>query len=448
MSDFKKGCLIKESTGALWYLHLKNQRLHYVYKQEKEWTSSKILDEFDFKSFVATHTSDNKVYILAYTYSKQLWLYEWDEAKWKRRNIKNISSKYENVTYISLKHAAGKLHLLFYIDNSLQKARVSLHQHVLSKGVLKSLDSLNFFSDDNVTPLNINIDIKNNLFFIYKRDFPDNSCFYISIYRQYTESWSKQAMLLKRLGLCEGFDSKLDKSGNLHLLWTEKSHKKQALLYKKLVHTNTGFDTGFKELILSTTNKNIGYLSLIATNQTSAFWMEEGKAFSSYIDASFREQPDIKVIDRQPVNPYFTTNVNHNNNNPSLVFGDGYPAFKWNILDLIGNRPFDKGREVQAENKNDSRLQYMQNTLEKIEQSISELYNGLNHLHEYMKERDKSIYSHSTQIKQLSFELEQLGKSRPRNKPASKKDIHTTEIMALEVSDIRDKESYKEKCID
>ena len=443
------GYLIKRSKGQLWYIFLKKQRLNYLIKQDQSWTRPELMDSCTYKYFVTCLGYDDSIYVLAYTYSKQLLLYIWSNNGWNKIHITSLSSKYEDINYISLKLVLGKLHILYFVNNSLQKARVSLKHYVLDNSVLIPLDSLNFFSDDRVMALNINSDDKGLIYFFYKRQLAKTFYLALSIYRKDKKTWSKEILLASSSRPVKDFDSKIGLGRDLHFLWSEVVDNQVSLYYKRATLEAIINKRAIRSLRLFTISNTIEYLSLSTANEIGVFWMDQSRGFYYLISEEKPDKNNIRVIDYRPVSPYYLALNDKTKNNPILVIGDGFPVFKWNILELIDAKNNRLGKENKILERDNKLIKDLKLRLEKHEQLIEELYKAFENLNNTLKEKDKSIHRLNIKIKQLSFELEQMRsrfadrkfkQEENKNVSIQKKDQSTDQCKSYVIREVGEEE--------
>jgi seryl-tRNA synthetase len=177
--------------------------------------------------------------------------------------------------------------------------------------------------------------------------------------------------------------------------------------------------------------------------------MDQSRGFYYLISEEKPDKNNIRVIDYRPVSPYYLALNDKTKNNPILVIGDGFPVFKWNILELIdakNNRLVKENKILERDNKiiKDLKLR-----LEKHEQLIEELYKAFENLNNTLKEKDKSIHRLNIKIKQLSFELEQMRsrfadrkfkQEENKNVSIQKKDQSTDQCKSYVIREVGEEE--------
>lgn len=437
INEKSTGCLIKASSGTLLYLYVDNQRLYYTRKNDTGWTAPKPVDIQLIKYYSAVISSDDKIMILAYLYAKELWLYEFTDGNWNKHNIYKISSRFENIPFLKLVLNQGKIHMLFYVESILRSTKELLMHYMLETDTWNRVEPLKFVSSAAISPLDISTGNHGSLYLYYKREFRSKTAFYLRIFNESSRTWSDKILLFERPGKCRAFISLADRSDNIHLIWNEESLRKQVLYYKKISKNNLGGGIT-EEVPIYYTTLDIKYPALVSANMPACFWMVEAKALYCLLKRNSSGTFEIQRFSREKICPY-TAIINDGTNNVSAtLYGDGYPDFTWNIMNLPDmEHNTDNTDFTGIENNTNASAyaismaaqeQYEEKSLAELESRMDDLYKALIQIEEYMKQKDMSLYQLSTQVKKLAFDVEQLRSkntlyrsrvfSRPKTKPS------------------------------
>ncbi|HPT79336.1 MAG TPA: hypothetical protein PK830_09575 [Candidatus Atribacteria bacterium] len=418
VSEKGAGCLIKQASGTLWYFFLDDQRLFYTKKLDAGWASPVSLDMHVIKYYSAILLNDDRIMILAYLSSKELWLYELAGGKWHKRSLYKISTGFENITFLKLVLSQGRLHMFYYIESSLPTAKDKLMHYMLDGDTWKRLEPLHFVSGASFSPLDIRSGDPAGLHLFVKRELHGTTAFFMSIFDESTMGWSEKHLLFERPGKCRSFSCLPDRTGYIHFVWNEESLRKQILYYKKIEKNDLdGRITEDVPIYYST--KEIRNPALVPASKPVCFWMEGTKALYCVLQRNSSGVYEVKSVDREKVCPYTYIIYDGYKNEPNIIYGDGYPGFDWNVLSLpdmnqgIENpdlaKTEDEGEAAISEPVSSSaQEQHEEKKLAELESKLDDLYSALFQIKEYIRQKDMSLYQLSTQVKKLTFDIEQM----------------------------------------
>lgn len=467
VSEKGTGCLIKQASGTLWYYYIDDQRLYYSKRLEIGWTSPVPLDMQPVKYYSATVLNDDRIMILAYLKSRELWLYELANGEWHKRSIYRISSGFENITFLKLIFSQGRLHMFYYVESSLPTAKDKLIHYVLEAGTWKRPEPLKFVSGAAFSPLDIKADNHGGLYLFYKRELHGKTVFYLSIFDEGSLTWSEKNMLFERPGRCRSFSCLPDNSGHIHIIWNEESLGKQVLYYKKIDKNDIrGRITEDVPIYFST--QDIEHPMLVSAHKPACFWMEGTKALYCLLQRNSSGVYEIKRVEREKVCPYIVITNDGKSNEPINMYGDGYPGFTWNVQSLTEmDHNYENSNLADADTENNAEAaaelvspaaqeQYEEKSLAELESRLDNLYTALLQIKEYIRQKDMSLYQLSTQVKKLTFDIEQLRsknalyKSRPfrRPKPAASSYSAGQAEVDVSIADTMERDASNEEAKD
>lgn len=448
MNDKGISYFVEESLSKQWYFYIsEKQRLCYTYRDNENWSEPMTFDGQLIKFFSVTIDSKDTIYILAYTNTKQLHYYEWDGYQWLHRTIYRVSSRFEDISYITMVSTISGVHFFYYIENSLKRAQEALVHYYLHDGNWKRGELLNFLSDEGVSLQTINSNFNGDLYLIYTKRLQNvTHCYYNKLDNK-ASAWSNPVLLFQKLSKCSGYNSFIDSSGDIHLVWKEQLSQKFNLYYQK---TYTGdVKNSTMEVLLHTGAVEMEYLSVFGKNKFYCCWLEDGKGMFCMRDLSQIWQAP-KDIPYEALKPYMhISKTLDDQTHAILLLGDGHPNYKWSIQKLE-----EESIAIQENKQKDVNIDYHSNaalhqqttttkqSLEQLVKRIDEfsskmddIYTALYQIQEHIQQRDKSIYQMDSQVKKLSFDIEQFRIEKARSKDIKPRVINYGISEALPLAD-------------
>jgi hypothetical protein len=443
MADTNIFYLIEESLGKQWYFSLTDQQLiEYTWREENSWTKPLQLDGQPIKQFRAAIDKNDRIHLLAYSTSKKLIYYEWNGEQWYQRLLYRVQSRFEDISHLELLSTFNRIHIFYYIENSLKRAQESLIHSWFENGKWKSNVLLNFLTDQGVKFQLVQYDTKGNLFVIYTRLLRNETRCYFIYYDNDLDSWSKPFILFQQLGKCSNFSGMGDSNGDFHIIWVEMTGPEYRLNYKKVIPNSLNSNTE-THCILDNGAVPIDSTCLqITGNSIYCYWIQEGNAFVSQGHISGINWGQSNVIAQGPFHVYKKISKTLDGN--SLVetkIGDGYPEFSWTLSTLLSNEQSNENKpaiiddtnllkvkssdnsgllsEQEMPDQNEQTLtqsvKEIQKLINKLQSEIKEIKNRMDDLHaalyqqqDYIRQNDKNSFQREAQIRKLAFEVEQI----------------------------------------
>jgi len=429
--------LVEESLGKKWYFFLSDQqRIQYACNENGVWTEETPIDGQLVKTFSVTIDRNDKIYLLAYTLTKQLIYYEWDGSQWYQRLLYRITSRFENISRLLVLSTLSHIHLFYYIESSLKRAQESFVHAILEEGRWKSDVIMNFLTDQTVMPEMICSDYKGNLHCVYTKALRNRTQCYFIKYDNEHKIWTKPTLLFQRSGKCSGFNGFADPSNVLHMVWTEEIKEKYYLNYRRIDTEVLSF-SGTHVCIREATTPML-YPCIHSGNGYHCFWNQDGRSMASYADKTGLHWDKARDISDKELFPYIRIyKTLDSRTHTVLELGDGYPGFKWSTSYSIveGQKSFESP-DVDAKSNNKSNkeeqgskqldyqeepsiledIRLLSEKIEKASSRMDDFYTALYQLQEYIRQKDKSFYQMDAQIRKLSFEIDQLRTSRTSNR--------------------------------
>ncbi len=456
MINTVKSYLLEESLGKQWYFTLNDQQLIVYYRRtEKTWTDATPIDSRAVRHFSVTIDKNDNIHLLAYNTSKQLIYYEWRGEQWYQRLLYPISSRFENISYLELLSIHTHIHLFYYIENSLKRAQESLIHSYLSDGKWNSDVLMNFLTDQSVTPQLIRSDDKGNLFCVYTRRIQNQTRSYYIYYDINSKAWAKPSILFQKPCICSEFNGQTDSSGNFHMVWVEEIGSEYRINYKSI---NPDFKyTASETVCIHEGIEQVQNPSLHIAGKLYCFWVQDGRGMASQGDASGRHWEIPQLITGESITLYnkiIKSLDGRSNTMPQL--GDGFPDFDWTLETILFGGTPKLGRQKSPDHTDDKDekvnkpvvvepMDKMKQKIEKLESQLNEAQNRLDDFHaalyelqDYVRQRDKSSFHMETQIRKLSFELEQLRTMRgkiPYTRTVTHENELTTKPALLHTSE-------------
>jgi hypothetical protein len=446
--------LVEESLGKQWYFTLSDQnKIQYTCRENGAWTEAVPIDSQIVKFFRAAIDKRDRIYLLAYALSKQLIYYEWDGDQWYHRILYRITSRFENISYVEVLSAASRIHLLYYIENSLKRAQESFVHSYFEDGRWKSDVLMNYLTDQNVVPQMACRDEKGNLICIYTSVHRNQTQCHLVRFDSKNSFWSKPAVLFQKSVKCSSFNGFTDSSGMMHMVWQEEAGEQFSLYYKKIDTEALNFSG--TDVCIREGNSSVQYPSIFSGNGYHCCWIHEGRTMISHADPLENHWDAEREMTDKPMKPYMHVYKQLDGQSVAVMeLGDGSPDFERTARKTIaGGQSISEKQKKDAGADSPSRhssqkigkpessvLQDMRELSEKVDQAaarMEEFYTALYQLQDYMRQKDKSFFQIDTQIRKLTFELDQLrsAKGSGRARTLSNVPVHTDENSMVDEQD-------------
>jgi len=424
MPNSDHSCLVEDMLGRQWYFTLSDRQvIVYTRRENDNWSYPLEINENPVKRFRVTIDQDDKLHILAYDSLRQLVYYEWNGNIWLDHLLHRVQSRFENIAFIEILYTAGKIHIFYFIESSLQRSHEYLIHTLIENDKLQNNVVMTFLSDQRVKIQLVQNDTDGNVFIIYtKIIYNDTHCY--CIYHDYkSSSWSKPVLLFRINGECSNFDGYADSNGNLNIIWLEKNNLEYRLNYIKL--NKTYIQDNYTIYVIDSKALPIQKLCIHLDDFMYCFWQQDKIIWFSQSNINSIQWSEAQELFNGSVDIY--RRIIRTLNGDSRFYneiGEGYPNFSWTVKSLIKERN-DKVEDKSKQNKGWSnekkdkgiiqeldeiyrKFEFFQNRIKEIDEKIDNLYSALYQLQDYIRQSEKNSFERNAQIQKLAFELEQL----------------------------------------
>lgn len=451
MAEKQLSYFLEQKSGKQWHLTLsENQKLLYSYKYGENWSVPTEIDRQLHKAFSAAPDQTHRIFVVAFTHTKQLIYYEWNGQEWLQRSIYRIHSRFENISFIMVLPTATTVHIFYYLENSLRKTQESLIHYYMDKDDWTVGKNLNFISDDGVMPRCIAADKTGKIHLVFtKKHREDNHCYY-TLLDIGSRNWTVPALLFRTEANLSEFELSIDPSEILHLVWVEEKEAKYRLKYQ---HKNVdiGEKHPWEEIsVLYEGSEKPVHPALIVQDEPLCFFITDTELKASTLlrpeeNFPWTEKVEANRLKDLESNWKITMKPDGIPERLSLI-GRGYPDAPWSVLEVVSQLPKDRyGRNpkplAEAQATFEPEIVQLRKQFAQITSQLDEVYSSLYLMQDHLKQRDKSLYQMEATVKRLNFELEQL---RPTSVPPTEKkrqkktvtlDESKTEVDTAEIKD-------------
>jgi|GEM_PF-3095386 len=437
----EKAFLLEEASGRRWYFYLTPEKqIHYSYQENHEWVKPSPIDRQKVKMFCATIDTNGRIYLIAYTLSKQLIYYEWEGSQWVSSIMHRIHSRFQDISFLSVISTYKTVHILYYIESSLRMSSEILIHYYLNGDKWNGDKLWTFSSNDSVRPQGLFADQRDDLHFLYSRPTQKGEALFYSRFDSSALSWSTPVFLYQSAYPFHSCCLHSDQNRKLHLLWKESADNMSRIKYLEIGTKNTVPFEPSSELVLYESQEDLYFPTLIFLKNIYCFWNVGGLVYyrqsSNGID--WDEPTVLPSTQNQKMSFYYFTSFNYKDLTPTLgLWGMDYPNINLFMMDmplekkqggskvLIADSPFSS--PVASESTMQSNLieeivqelsafkeeqRQLKKQLTAIAKQTEELFSAFRLFEQHVNLKDKSLFHLESRVKQLNFEMERLRNSR------------------------------------
>ncbi len=428
---------VEDSLGKQWFFTLSDQqKIQYACRENGQWSEKIPIDGKTVRFFSVTMDNQDRICLLAYTLGKQLIYYEWDGRQWYQRTVYRVSSRFEDISWLSVLSNASHVHLFYYIENSLKRAQESFVHSYSENGRWKSRVLLHFLTDQNAMPQLVTSDKNGNLVCIYTKTLRDHTQCCLIRYDNLQQTWSRPSTLFQKPDKCSNFSGTVDSGGFLHMIWSEDNDREHHLNYKKIDTKARTPGSADPDVCIWKGSDPVQVPCIFPGRESHCFWIQGGKGMRSRKKPTDQHWESAHEIPDQKLIPYLhITKTLDGTSHAVMDLGDGYPDFAWSVGNpnrrMQENRPDGEKKARQTIHRKkqepdteafsslpDATVQTdIRNLSKKLDQTNARMdvfQHSLYEMQDHIRQKDKSFFQMDAQVRKLSFELEQIRRESRR----------------------------------
>ena len=431
---------MEDSLGKQWFFTLSDQqKIQYTCRENSQWTEEKPIDGKTVRFFSSTMDNQDRICLLAYTLAKQLIYYEWDGKQWYQRLVYRVSSRFEDISWLSVLSDASHVHLLYYIENSLKRAQESFVHSYSENGRWKSKVFLHFLTDQNAMPQLITSDQSGNLVCVYTKTLRDHTQCCLIRFDNIQQIWSGPATLFQTTDRCSNFNGTVDSDGFLHMVWCEDTNQTHRLNYKKIDTKARIPDSADSGICVWESPDPIQVPCIFSGKEFHCSWIQGEKGMVSRKKPADQHWETAREIpDPEPIPYLHITKTLDGASHSVMDLGDGFPDFTWSVgnpnRSMRENRSDEKKKTQQAIHRKKQKpdaeavssppdsavLQDIRNLSKKLDRTNARMdafQHNLYEMQDHIRQKDNSTFLMDAQVQKLSFEMEQIQRGSRRIPP-------------------------------
>jgi hypothetical protein len=428
---------VEDSLEKQWFFTLSDQqKIQYACRENGQWSEKIPIDGKTVRFFSVTMDNQDRICLLAYTLGKQLIYYEWDGRQWYQRTVYRVSSRFEDISWLSVLSNASHVHLFYYIENSLKRAQESFVHSYSENGRWKSKVLLHFLTDQNATPQLVTNDKSGNLVCIYTKILRGHTQCCLIRFDNLQRIWSRPVTLFQKPDRCSNFNGTVDTDGLLHMIWCEDANPKYRLNYKKIDTNSRAPSSADPDVCIWEGPNPVQVPCIFSERGPHCFWIQGKKGMGSRKEPTDQHWETTREIPDQKLIPYLhITKTMDGASHTMMDLGDGYPDFTWSAgnpdSSIRENRPDGKKKAQQAGHRkkqdpearafpappDTSVQQDVRKLSKKLDQNNARMdafQHSLYEMQDHIRQKDKNFFQVNAQVRRLSFDMEQIRRESRR----------------------------------